>query len=34
MGWAHLKTTTPGDGWREYDEIELTTPADYNGSVN
>jgi hypothetical protein len=34
MGWAHLKTTTPGDGWREYDEVELTTPADYNGSVN
>ena len=34
LGWAHLKTTTPGDGWREYDEIELTTPADYTGSVD
>ena len=32
LGYAHLKTTTPDDGWLEYDEGELTSPADYHGS--
>jgi hypothetical protein len=31
QGYAHLKTTRPGDGWREYDEAALTMPADYVG---
>lgn len=31
---AHLKTSRPGDGWREDDEAALTQPADYDGPVN
>jgi hypothetical protein len=31
LGYAHLKTSAPADGWHEYDEAELTLPADYNG---
>ncbi|TDN38639.1 ATP-binding protein [Hymenobacter sp. UV11] len=34
LGLAHLKTTTPGDGWREYDEVQLVYPKDYDGPVN
>jgi hypothetical protein len=30
-GLAHLKTAKPGDGWREYDEVQLLSPADYDG---
>ena len=33
LGYAHLKTTSPGKekGWYEYDEAELTLPSDYIG---
>lgn len=33
-GLAHLKTTRPGDGWREYDEVQLLRPADYDGPAD
>ena len=33
-GFAHLKTSQPNDGWREYDEAELTQPADYDGPLD
>lgn len=33
LSLAHLKTRQPGDGWHEYDEAELTAPADYDGPV-
>lgn len=34
LGLAHLKTTARGDGWREYDEVELVYPKDYIGPGN
>jgi hypothetical protein len=34
LGLAHLKTTAKGDGWREYDEVQLEYPKDYDGPVN
>jgi hypothetical protein len=30
-GLAHLRTSNPNDGWREYDTTQLLTPADYDG---
>ena len=29
LGYAHLKARQTAQGWREYDEAELTRPADY-----
>ena len=34
VGFAHLKASRPNDGWREYDEAELTQPADYDGPLD
>ena len=31
LGIAHRTTHHPADGWREYDEAELTLPSDYDG---
>ena len=30
-GLAHLETSQPGDGWREYDEKVLLKPTNYDG---
>jgi hypothetical protein len=32
VGIAHLNDHRPNNGWREYDEAELTRPADYDGT--
>ncbi|MDO7854079.1 nSTAND1 domain-containing NTPase [Hymenobacter convexus] len=34
LGLAHLKTAAKGDGWREYDEVQLVYPKDYDGPIN
>ncbi|MGY3090505.1 energy-coupling factor transporter ATP-binding protein EcfA2 [Hymenobacter sp. UYAg731] len=31
LGVAHTEATTPGSGWREFDEVQLVYPKDYDG---
>ncbi|MGY3089017.1 energy-coupling factor transporter ATP-binding protein EcfA2 [Hymenobacter sp. UYAg731] len=34
LGLAHLKTTSAGDGWHEYDDWQLASPRDYDGPTD